>query len=70
MGHVWLTAAAWMGLALLASVLSVWSGISVALIEIFMGALAANLVGLADPIWVDYLAGLGAIVLDSCPADL
>jgi Kef-type K+ transport system membrane component KefB len=63
MGHVWLTAAAWMGLALLASVLSVWSGISVALIEIFMGALAANLVGLADPIWVDYLAGLGAIVL-------
>ncbi len=63
MGRVWLTAATWMGLALLASVLSVWTGISVALIEIFIGALAANLVGLADPIWVDYLAGLGAIVL-------
>lgn len=63
MGHVWLESALWMGLALLASVLSIWTGFSVALIEVFVGAVAANTVGLTAAPWVDYLAGLGAIML-------
>jgi hypothetical protein len=35
--QVWYTAAAWMGLALLASLISIRIGISVALVEIFLG---------------------------------
>jgi len=63
MGYVWLTAAMWMGLGLLASVLSIWTGVSVVLIEVFVGAVAANVIGLGAAPWVDYLAGLGAILL-------
>jgi Kef-type K+ transport system membrane component KefB len=40
--NVWLVAAAWMALALLASLLSIWLGISVALIEILVGVVAGN----------------------------
>lgn len=63
MGQVWLASALWMGLALAASILSVWTGVSVALIEVFVGVLAGNLIGLTAAPWVDYLAGLGAIML-------
>jgi Kef-type K+ transport system membrane component KefB len=52
-----------MGLALAASILSVWTSVSVALIEVFVGVLAGNVIGLAAAPWVDYLAGLGAIML-------
>jgi len=58
-----LLAAVWMGLSVLAAMLSMRTGISVALIEIFIGAIAANTIGLAAAPWVDYLAGLGAIIL-------
>lgn len=44
--NVWLVAAAWMGLALAASVISVRIGISVALIEIVVGIIAGNFFGL------------------------
>ena len=63
MGYVWLLAAVWMGLSVLAATLSIRTGISVALTEIFIGAIAANTIGLAAAPWVDYLAGLGAIIL-------
>jgi Kef-type K+ transport system membrane component KefB len=63
MGYVWLTAAMWMGLGLLASVLSMWAAVSAALVEVFLGAIAANVVGLPAAPWVDYLAGVGAIML-------
>jgi Kef-type K+ transport system membrane component KefB len=63
MGHVWLAASIWMGLGLLASLLSIWTGVSVALVEILVGAIAANVVGLVPSPWVDHLAGLGAIML-------
>ncbi len=43
MEQVWYTAAAWMGLALLASLISIRIGISVALVEIFLGLVAGNL---------------------------
>ena len=40
--NIWFVAAIWMGLALTASLVSIWSGISVALIEILVGVLAGN----------------------------
>ena len=63
MDNVWLASALWIGLALVASVVSVRVTISVALIEIVVGALAGNTVGLPLTPWVNYLAGFGAILL-------
>ena len=59
MDNVWLVSALWLGLALAASLVSIWVGISVALI----GALAGNTFGLNIAPWVNYLAGFGAILL-------
>ena len=47
MDNVWLIAALWMGAALLASVISLRIGIAVALVEIFLGVLGGNYLGLA-----------------------
>ncbi len=63
MDNVWLASALWIGLALVASVLSVWVAISVALTEIIVGAIAGNLIGLPLAPWVNFLAGFGAILL-------
>ena len=63
MDNVWLASALWVGLALVASVISVWVTISVALIEIVVGAIAGNIVGLPLAPWVNFLAGFGAILL-------
>ncbi|MDO8692243.1 MAG: cation:proton antiporter [Dehalococcoidia bacterium] len=53
-----------MGLMILAaSMLSVELGISVAIIEILMGVLGGNLLGLHITPWVDFLAAFGSIVL-------
>ena len=46
MASVWLQSALWIGLALLASLISIRVAVSVALIEIVVGAVAGNLVGL------------------------
>jgi Kef-type K+ transport system membrane component KefB len=61
--NVWLIAALWIGLALAASVLSVWLTISVALTEIVVGAIAGNLIHLQLTDWINWLAGFGAILL-------
>lgn len=61
--NVWLTSSLWIGLALLASLISIRVGISVALIEIIVGAFGGNLFGLTIDPWVTYLAGAGSIVL-------
>jgi Kef-type K+ transport system membrane component KefB len=61
--NVWLASALWVGLALVAAIISVWLAISVALIEIIVGAVAGNLVGLPLAPWVNFLAGFGAILL-------
>jgi Kef-type K+ transport system membrane component KefB len=61
--NVWLDSALWLGLALMASLISVRIAISVALIEIVVGAVAGNLVGLHITEWVNFLAGFGAILL-------
>jgi Kef-type K+ transport system membrane component KefB len=41
--NIWLIAAIWMGLALAGSLISIWTGISVALIEILVGVVAGNI---------------------------
>jgi Kef-type K+ transport system membrane component KefB len=63
MDNVWLASALWIGLALAASLISIWAAISVALIEIMVGAVAGNIIGLPLSPWVNYLAGFGAILL-------
>jgi Kef-type K+ transport system membrane component KefB len=60
---VYLTVAAWMGLALLASLVSIRVGISVALIVILVGVLAGNFAGLQTTPWIDFLAMFGAALL-------
>jgi len=61
--NIWFVAAAWMGLALLASLISIRLGISVALIEIGMGVLAGNFLGLQTSPWIDFLATFGSGLL-------
>ena len=63
MANVWLDSALWLGLALLASLISVRVAVSVALIEIVVGAIAGNVIGLHIADWVNFLAGFGAILL-------
>jgi Kef-type K+ transport system membrane component KefB len=63
MENVWLASAVWLGLALLASIISIRVAISVALIEIVVGAVAGNVIGLDLTDWVNFLAGFGAIML-------
>jgi len=61
--NIWLTSALWMGLALASSLISIRVAISVALIEIIVGSVGGNLLGMAPASWVNYLAGVGAILL-------
>src|SRR6266480_5936691 len=62
--NIWFVAAVWMGLALVASLVSIWAGISVALIEILVGVLAGNFLQLqANNEWINFLALLGSGVL-------
>src|SRR5213076_3178617 len=61
--NVWFVAAAWMLLAFVASVVSIRTGISVALIEIGMGVIGGNFLGLETSEWVNFLATFGAVLL-------
>lgn len=63
MDNAYLIAALWMGLALLASVISIRVGISVALVEIAIGVVGGNFLGLHTNTWIDFLAGFGAVLL-------
>ncbi|MBI4830160.1 MAG: cation:proton antiporter [Candidatus Lindowbacteria bacterium] len=63
MENVWFTSALWIGLALLASLISIRVAISVALLEIVVGAFGGNLLGLTVTPWINYLAGVGSILL-------
>lgn len=71
MTEIWAQAALWLGLALAASLISIWLRVATALSEIVVGAIAqlligafigANLLGAGES-WVRFLAGAGAIVL-------
>lgn len=61
--NVWLVASAWMALALAASLISIRVGISVALIEILIGILAGNFLGIHTTPWIDFLATFGSGLL-------
>ena len=71
MTAVWALAALWLGLALIASLLSIWFRISTALSEIVVGTIAQLIIGAAigssllgtDKSWIKFLSGIGAIVL-------
>jgi len=61
--NAWLIASLWVGLALVATMLSVRLGISVALLEIGVGVLAGNFLHLTANDWVSFLAGVGSVLL-------
>jgi len=71
MTGIWTLAALWLGLALIASLISIWLRISTALSEIVVGTIAQLIIGAAigsailgtDETWIKFLSGLGAIVL-------
>ena len=71
MTSVWALVALWLGLAAVATLLSIWLRVSTALSEIAVGTIAQLILGLAfgpvvlgtDEPWVKFLAGIGAIVL-------
>lgn len=71
MSGIWALAALWLGLALIASLLSIWLRISTALSEIVVGTIAQLIIGAmvgsamlgTDESWIKFLSGMGAIVL-------
>src|SRR5580692_8547787 len=71
MEQVWFSAALWLLLALIATLLSIWFRVSTALSEIVVGTVAQLVIGAligrnalgAKAEWITFLAGTGAIVL-------
>jgi Kef-type K+ transport system membrane component KefB len=61
--NAYLIAAEWIGLALVASLVSIRVGISVALIEIVLGVIGGNVLSLHTTPWIDFLAAFGAVLL-------
>ena len=70
MYEVWGIAALWLGLALVATLFSIWFRIATALSEIVVGTVAQLIIGAligttigSDQPWIKFIAGTGAIVL-------
>lgn len=64
MENTWYVAMIWIGLALVASIISIRTAVSVALVEIFVGVIGGNFLGLDPRVeWISFLAGFGAILL-------
>jgi glutathione-regulated potassium-efflux system ancillary protein KefC len=71
MTHYWALAALWLGLALIATMLSIWLRIATALSEIVVGTIAQLIIGTAiggailgtSESWITFLSGAGAIIL-------
>lgn len=71
MENVWFTASIWLGLALVAVLLSFWLRVSIALTEIIVGVVGAFVISRtwsgsvlgANDGWIVFLAGLGSIML-------
>ena len=70
MHEIWAMAALWIGLALIATLISIWFRIATALSEIVVGTVAQLIIGAligaslgADAPWIKFLSGTGAIVL-------
>ena len=61
--NIWFIAAIWMGLAFLASLISIRTSISMAL-EILVGVAAGNFLGIHQTTeWINFLAMLGSGIL-------
>src|SRR6266702_8051812 len=71
MTGTWAVAALWLGLALIATLLSIWFRIATALSEIVVGTIAQLVIGAflgaailgADDSWIKFLSGTGSILL-------
>ncbi len=63
MHNVWAIASIWIGIAFLASIVSIRVGVSVALIEILFGVIAGNSIGIHTNEWIGFLASFGAVLL-------
>jgi Kef-type K+ transport system membrane component KefB len=71
MTEIWALAALWLGLALIATLVSIWLRVATALSEIVVGTIAQLVIGAlvgtaalgADETWIKFLSGTGAIVL-------
>jgi len=71
MTDIWGHAALWLGLALAATLLSIWLRVATALSEIIVGTIAQLVIGAlvgtallgADQTWIKFLSGTGAILL-------
>ena len=71
MTETWALAALWLGLALAATLLSIWLRIATALSEIVVGTIAQLIIGAligtaglgSSEAWIKFLSGTGAIVL-------
>jgi Kef-type K+ transport system membrane component KefB len=69
--EIWSLAALWLGLALAATLISIWLRVATALSEIVVGTIAQLIIGAlvgtaalgADAEWIKFLSGTGAIVL-------
>jgi Kef-type K+ transport system membrane component KefB len=69
--EIWALAALWLGLALVATLVSIWLRVATALSEIVVGTIAQLFIGAlvgtsvlgADQTWIKFLSGTGAIVL-------
>ena len=63
MENIWFIAAAWMGMALIASFISIRIGISVALAEILLRVLGGNFLHFQSTSWIDFLTSFGSVLL-------
>jgi Kef-type K+ transport system membrane component KefB len=61
--NLWAFAAVWLALATAAAFIARRMGLAAALVEILLGVLAGNLIGLRSNAWVDFIAGFGSIML-------
>jgi Kef-type K+ transport system membrane component KefB len=62
-GNMYMVAAVWMLLAALSAGLAIRFKMAAALVEILIGILAGNFIGLHTNAWIDFLAGFGSILL-------
>ena len=71
MTEIWAQAALWLGLALVATLLSIWLRVATALSEMVVGTIAQLIIGAVlgsallagDATWLKFLSGAGAILL-------
>jgi hypothetical protein len=69
MTEIWTLAALWLGLALVATLVSIWLRVATALSEIVVGTIAQLVIGAilgsavlgTDQTWIKFLSGTGAI---------